>query len=223
MQQMIQPQDYLEILERGVPEWNAWRSAHPDSEPDLSELDLGGSNRSLRGVNFSRTNLFRTDFQNAQLEEADLTAARFEGTNLSGACLQNAQIVKAHCYDTCFECADLTGATVSAIYFLGGSLVQAKLSYARFMRVVFDSTLMEEADFASATFDQVCFMGIDMTRIRNANPVCGSIEIGIRSLWKSKGGVPHEFLANSGIPSELASALAQACRAYYSRNLKPNR
>lgn len=46
---------HLEILKRGVEEWNHWRDAHPDIRPDLTSADLKGSD--LRGIDLSEANL----------------------------------------------------------------------------------------------------------------------------------------------------------------------
>jgi hypothetical protein len=44
-------QEHLDILAKGVGEWNAWREQQPDSRPDLSGANLSGAE--LRGANCS--------------------------------------------------------------------------------------------------------------------------------------------------------------------------
>lgn len=41
--------EHLELLRKGVKEWNKWRKLNPDIEPDLSDTYLGCA--SLRKVN----------------------------------------------------------------------------------------------------------------------------------------------------------------------------
>jgi hypothetical protein len=38
--------EHLEILERGVKEWNQWRDEHPETTPDLSNANLSNANLS---------------------------------------------------------------------------------------------------------------------------------------------------------------------------------
>jgi hypothetical protein len=43
-------QDHLQILSKGVEEWNKWRALHSEIEPDLSGANMPGEY--LHGINF---------------------------------------------------------------------------------------------------------------------------------------------------------------------------
>jgi pentapeptide repeat protein len=49
--------EHLEILKRGIKEWNIWRADHLDVKPDLSEANLSEAN--LSGANLSGAILSR--------------------------------------------------------------------------------------------------------------------------------------------------------------------
>ena len=79
---------HLEILKKGVKEWNKWREENPEEQPDLI------------GANLIR----------AFLREADLRAA-----NLSMAKLNNANLESANLVETNFTVADLANCRIYGI------------------------------------------------------------------------------------------------------------
>ena len=64
---------HLEILDRGVEEWNRWRKQNPEVKPDLSNSNL--INRDLSRADLSGTNLSSADLSKAQLSHASLHGA----------------------------------------------------------------------------------------------------------------------------------------------------
>ena len=83
--------EHLEILKRGVEEWNTWRKENPEVRPDLSEARLREAN--LNGANLSGANLFKANLSRATLSGANLTGADLRGANFltqeqfDGACI----------------------------------------------------------------------------------------------------------------------------------------
>lgn len=83
--------EHLAVLELAVLQgsvfsadhWLAWRTHHPQVEPDLSEADFRG--KDLSNLNLSGVNLHR-----AYLSEANLTAAVLKEATLSRANLYEA-------------------------------------------------------------------------------------------------------------------------------------
>jgi uncharacterized protein YjbI with pentapeptide repeats len=78
----------VELLQRSVRKWNAWRKRNPALQPDLSLADLRGA--VLRKANLSRAvlrgaNLSGADLSRANLSGAALGLADLSGANLSGA------------------------------------------------------------------------------------------------------------------------------------------
>ncbi len=63
--------EHLEILEKGVDAWNAWRDENLEVKLDLSEADLRGDYLSYILV--------------ADLSGADLSEAKLKGTKIDGA------------------------------------------------------------------------------------------------------------------------------------------
>jgi len=80
--------EHLEILKRGVEEWNQWREAHPDITPDFSRANLAGAD--LSRADFSWTGLSWAD-----LSEANLNVANFEGAELFEANLESTNLIVA--------------------------------------------------------------------------------------------------------------------------------
>ncbi len=92
---------HLAELKRGVEAWNAWRAAHADKRPDLS-------NASLRGLHLPK----------ADLAGADLRKADMRGTVLSEAILIGANLAGANLVKTTLDGANLSGANVIGAQFL---------------------------------------------------------------------------------------------------------
>jgi Pentapeptide repeats (8 copies) len=111
---------HLEILQRGVAQWNKWRRYHPNIRPDLSGDELPGelddihflveavvnevepgrapaddgglSGAVLNGINFRRANLANARLDSAMLIEANLSAANLRGPSLASCILTGAKM-----------------------------------------------------------------------------------------------------------------------------------
>lgn len=106
-------QEHVELLKRGVDEWNQWRENNPDLRPDLREINLTG-----------------LDLREVKLREVDLSGAVLCGANLSGVDLS-----KSVLYGANLSKVDLRGVDLSRINLRGGSLRGANLSRALLKRV----------------------------------------------------------------------------------------
>jgi hypothetical protein len=115
--------EHVEILKKGVAEWNAWRRDNPTVDVDLSGADLHGSilfdanlinanlsSAILSGANLSRAILSGANLSSADLGKADLSGAGLGVTNLSYANLRGADLSSAHLQGAAFANVDLTGA-----------------------------------------------------------------------------------------------------------------
>jgi uncharacterized protein YjbI with pentapeptide repeats len=115
--QRMANQQHLDILKRGVAEWNRWRVANPDVVPDLCEAnlqraDLTGANlqrADLTGANLQRADLTGADLTWANLQRADLTWADLTGANLQETDLRGADLQGALLGGTIFGDTDLSG------------------------------------------------------------------------------------------------------------------
>ena len=92
---------HLAMLKHGVNDWNAWRAAHADTRPELSNAGLCG-----------------LELVNANLAGADLRKADLRGTNLSGATLTGANLEGADFFKAVLDGADLSGADLIGARFL---------------------------------------------------------------------------------------------------------
>lgn len=102
----------LQILRRGVDEWNEWRRKFPEVRfPDLSGADLSGA-----------------DLSDANLLRAKLTGARLTGTNLSRANLFGANLSETDLSRSDLTWADLTWAGLHRAKFGGSAFANTNLS-----------------------------------------------------------------------------------------------
>ena len=139
-------QKHLDLLRRGVGDWNAWKIREPIT-PDLRDAlltlaDLRGANlqnvnlsgANLSGANFSGANLSGTDLRNANLSGADLrnafmfTYAHLQGSNLSEVNLSGADLFQADLREADLRGADLRAAVLAQADLNGADLSGANVS-----------------------------------------------------------------------------------------------
>lgn len=147
---------HIGILEQGVEAWNEWRRANPLTIPDLSDHFLIGER--LDGVDFSNSNLARTDFSKSDMIEANLrnsnlSKTRFIHSKLIGACLAD---------------ADLTGATFSqanctAVDFNGAYLGGARFDEVKLRAATFNGAILTKAELRHLDLSGIDFRGADLT------------------------------------------------------------
>ena len=92
---------HLEILNRGVKEWNAWRAQNVRIRPVLTGARLEGQDYSA--ANFLKTNLSGANLSGSRFRGADLRYTDFSGCDLRNADFSGANLMLA----------DLTGADLS--------------------------------------------------------------------------------------------------------------
>lgn len=81
---------HLEILAKGVEEWNRWREHNPRITPDLTNAALAGAD--LRGADLVFADMGGIDFTEATLIEAELSHSSLVRANLSRAVLWDAKL-----------------------------------------------------------------------------------------------------------------------------------
>jgi uncharacterized protein YjbI with pentapeptide repeats len=173
----------LQLLLQGVDEWNEWnRNRLSSKRPDLSGADLSGA--SLSGVDFSGV-----DLPNANLSRAELVSANLYGAVLSGANLSGANLHAVNLYGADLSKADLTGAC----------LFQAALSEATLFHTTFHS-----AEVAETIFSKLDLRGAEgLETVIHFMPS----EVGIRTIYKSKGVIPETFLRGCGVPESFITQI----------------
>jgi hypothetical protein len=191
--------EHLAILRKGVEAWNQWRIEHTDIvSPDLSgaslgEMDLRKANlrkSNLSGVHLSASNLSAAYVGGANLSSANLRWANLRAANLSEANLSMTDILEAD-----LRRADLGMADLSTAYLGRADLGGAKL----------DRTNLTEARVGYTTFANVDLSGvIGLETVLHGAPS----SIGIDTIYKSKGKIPHVFLRGAGVPEIFIEYMA---------------
>ena len=135
----------LARLQRGSKVWNDWRVQNEGTTPNLSRIDLSGTD--LTGVDFSNAYLIETQFANAclkgvnfhraYLKRANLSSACLIGANLRDAALCQANLMEAevpevclrgaYLREACLHGADLRGADLRGVDLSGADLSEANL------------------------------------------------------------------------------------------------
>lgn len=130
-------EEHLSVLLQGSQEWNGWRDANPEVQPDLRKADLHEAE--LSGAKLSRAVLIDADLQRACLKEADLA-----GANLRRADLRNTDLQRANLHGATLAKTDLREANLS-----GADLREADLREARL-----PGAILEGADLKGAVLSK---------------------------------------------------------------------
>jgi TIR domain/Pentapeptide repeats (8 copies) len=186
--------EHLKILKQGVKLWNDWRKANPQSEPDVSGVDLEGAN--LRGINLGGSyhpelgNLGHIDLEGINLSNADLRDAHFNDARLFDACLSG-----ANC-----ENANFAGANLARAYLIGTNFRHAELG-----NVDFSEAKLEGANFSYVALNASIFGENDLSKVKGLETVAHRAPsiIGIDVIYYSKGKIPEVFLRGCGIPESF--------------------
>lgn len=127
--------NHLDILKRGVSEWNKWRVERTNIAPDLKGAVL--KDASLAGADLRAVNLKGADLRGANLRGANLKAADLRAADLKGAILWSASLTGADLRET-----DLTGADLRGVNFRAANLMNA---------ILIDTATNDYTDFRHAT------------------------------------------------------------------------
>ena len=172
-------QQQLDLLRKGVKNWNAWRTQRPDMHPDLGGADL--TNANLSGADLSGANLIKTD----------LSGATLYGAILYGAILRETNLVKTNLVKTNLNMADLTRADLSSANLSGASLKGTNFSSANLSRV----------NLSSSYVGWTVFGDIDLRTVKGLETVDhhSPSTIGADTLLRSEGDIPETFLRQAGL------------------------
>jgi hypothetical protein len=178
-------QEHLDILAKGVEEWNRWRVEFPKAEPDLSRVDLSRielPNANLKFVSFRATTLTRAVLCGSNLHGADLYQAEFYRADLSAAELDGSDLRGAKLHD-----ADLTSAS---------------LERTQLFRVDFIQTAVRRTRFEGAICGLTTFANVDLREAIGLEKVVhsGPSNLDISTLLRSVRDVPKNFFVSAGIP-----------------------
>ena len=91
--------EHLAKLKKNIEEWNAWREANPEIEPDLNGANLSKAN--LSRAHLSWAALRRANLSWAALRRANLSWADLGGANLFETIFGNTNLNDVQGLDTC--------------------------------------------------------------------------------------------------------------------------
>ncbi len=167
--------EHLEILLRGVEEWNDWCKNHLGIRANLEGAKLQGAN--LQSAKLYGANIKGADLQSAKLQSAKLHGAKLQGAKLQGAKLQeaslhdaNLQSAKLHGADlqgaklqnACLQDADLRGAKLQGANLYGAKLRDANLKDASLQGARLHGAKLQGANLQSAKLYGANIKGADL-------------------------------------------------------------
>ncbi len=109
--------DHLSILIKGPKFWNDWRTANPDIHPDLSKTKITG--KPLRRINFENTNLQDADLRFSMLSKANLSNAQLQRADLRGVSLRRATLTGVDFTDAILRHVTLAECNIENAIFTG--------------------------------------------------------------------------------------------------------
>jgi uncharacterized protein YjbI with pentapeptide repeats len=186
----VADQEHVEIFEKGIVEWNAWRSS-ASTIPDLSGANLGGAGKysgedPIIHFNLSGANLTGADLDSAHLNSAYLSGANLSGANLLGANLSGANLTSAKLSRVDLTGANLTGANLgladlNGAYLSSADLSGANLSGANLRGADLSGANLRSANLRSANLSVAYLIRADLTGAKNLiqtqlNEACGNNE-----------------------------------------------
>lgn len=159
---------HVEILLKGICDWEQWRDSNKETIPDLSEADL--SRVDLTKMDFCSANLWKADLScselgdaklsGAQLGEADLSRANLKNADLREADLFQAVLVKVNLRESNLVNADIRGANLS-----GANLIEANLSKADLRGADLRGSDLRRAKLIYADLSEANLSGVDLRMV----------------------------------------------------------
>jgi hypothetical protein len=172
------------LLKRGAAVWNEWLREHTEIGPNL-RADLGGA-----------------DLSEENLGHANLGYANLRGANLSGADLNHVYLIGADLRRANLNGADLTGADLISADLRGANLSRASLVFAHL-----NGSDLSRARLAGARVWLTHLLDLDLSEVKGLETLVheGPSHVGIDTIYRSGGKIPHTFLKGCGVPDSFAT------------------
>jgi uncharacterized protein YjbI with pentapeptide repeats len=200
--------EHLAKLKEGVESWNRWRRENHVFTTDLSGVKLPRA--ILQGAHLSHA-----DLSDACLDEAVLTDANLGFSNLTSASLQRANLRSvnlggAELFFADLDESDLHGANLHAASLDSASLRFARMAGANLTWADLTRARLGGADFSDAEVGNTKFGETDLRNVIGLETVLhiSPSSIGIDTIYKSKGKIPHVFLRGAGVPENFIEYMA---------------
>ena len=210
---------HLEILKRGVNEWNRWRMDNPDILPDLRSVKLIGADLTRCDFNVARLN--HADFSMSNLSDSNLIGARLGEAVFTGACLRGALLSGADLHEARLVEADLDASDLVGADLFGADLMFARFTMTDLRNANLTKALLDGSGFTDALVGWTVFGDNDLSAVKGLEKVdhFGPSTIGIDTIYKSKGNIPECFLRGAGVPEDFITymkSLAGKAIEFYS-------
>lgn len=171
---------HVQVLQKGVKAWNAWRKEHPRVQPDFCRHNFSLSN--LVGVDLRYADLSHTEFDGAvlghrplprfmshgagpaNLSGADLTDANFPGADLSHVNLRDATMIRTNLRKAVLSGACLDGADLTDAFLDGADLRRASLRKSRLVKAQLVEADLREAILEGATLVEARLVDAQLQR-----------------------------------------------------------
>lgn len=185
-------QQHLDIIFKGVQNWNTWRETNSDERPDFSganleKLDLTGINlrrtyiEDLSGGFYVGANLININLTNANLTKADFTDANLTGADLTSANLWGAEMGNANFSNTNLCETLLCWADLRSVSFTGANLIKVNFHHSDLTNLDFSGTNLNDADLSEANLS-----GADLSNAWISNTKMRGINLTGASLTEAK-------------------------------------
>lgn len=155
--------EHVEILKKGVKEWNLWRKNNPEIVPDLS-----GTN--FEDEEFKNTAIWNARNKRISLKSINLDGACLDKVNLKKALLDGAKLRRSSLKKAKLRSARLMNVTARHADFEGASFLMANLEKANFAF----------ADFSGATLRYATLEGSNVRGVKFSKKSCAKKFQGIR-------------------------------------------
>ncbi len=158
--------------------------------------------------------------RDVDLSYADLTGADFFGAILSSAVLSNANLTAANLSTAILMGAYISDANLTSAKFRGASLLAADMAHsdlsgadlrgADLLGANLTSAVLEKTNITGARVCRTTFADVDLSSVVGLESVVheGPSSIGIDTIFKSKGKIPHIFLRGCGVPENFIEYMA---------------
>jgi hypothetical protein len=197
-------EEQLKILKKGTKVWNEWRSKHKEVK-----------------IDFSYTVLNEANLNEANLSVADLSGVYLMGAYLCGANLCGADLSSASLCGADLSLANLSGTNLREANFSGANLSGANLCNADLSQADLNEVNLSGANLRLAYLDYTRITNVDISEVKGLEEVIHNApsSIGIDTIYRSKGKIPHKFLRGAGVPEnfiDYMNSLTGAAFDYFS-------
>lgn len=172
---------HLELLEKGVKKWNAWRVKNPSIEPDLTAASFSGvghydnidlSNTDLSKAFFLECTVKNGNFSSATLDKATLSYAYFNGCNFSNASLRETKLRKTNLSHCQLTASKIIGCEASLARFVNATMANAYISDCDLGQAKFDKADLSDAEINNTNLDGAWFYEAILDGININRSVC---------------------------------------------------